>query len=72
MQPAVLAVQERAETAWERARQFPHACHPALLAAGLIPPAGAVRMWGPAHDCGKLEAGRVEKLVCRDPALTGS
>ena len=44
----------------------------ALLAAGLSLLAGAAHGAGPSFDCGKVEAGSIEALVCQDPALAAA
>jgi uncharacterized protein len=41
----------------------------AVLVGGLVTVAHGAGAAGPAFDCGKVEAGGIEALVCQDPAL---
>jgi uncharacterized protein len=52
-------------------RSTSHRCR-TLLAAALLPLAGAAHGAGPSFDCGKAEAGSIEALVCADPALAAA
>ncbi len=42
------------------------------MVLGLVTLAGAARAAGPSFDCGKVEAGSVEELVCRDAELSAA
>src|SRR5690349_13698638 len=46
--------------------------YPAAMAAILVTMAGAARAAGPSFDCGQVEPGSIEALVCRDEGLAAA
>ena len=54
------------------ARLASRTCPAVLLAAGLGCLALGAQAAGPSFDCGKVEAGSIAALVCRDPALAAA
>lgn len=51
--------------------RFPGAASPlAALLIGLAPTSGAALAASPSFDCGKVETGSIEEMVCKDDALS--